>query len=115
MPPMAQADLPRLRRVFGDQLADSVRKPLPRLTPRRVFGRVRFPGKVTVVTGMRRAGKTTFLHQLRGERLAEGAPASGCPTSRSRTSASRTSTQPTSACCCPSTTAGFPTRTTVRR
>ena len=76
---MAQADLPRLRRVFGEQLADSVRKPLPGLTPRRVFGRVRFPGKVTVVTGMRRAGKTTFLHQLRGERLAEGAPRERLP------------------------------------
>ena len=33
---------------------------------------MRFPGKATVVTGMRRAGKTTFLHQLRGERPAEG-------------------------------------------
>ena len=76
---MAQAELPRLRRVFGEQLADSVRKPLPALTPRRVFGRVRFPGKVTVVTGMRRAGKTTFLHQLRGERLAEGAPRERLP------------------------------------
>ena len=79
MLPMAQAELPRLRRVFGEQLADSVRKPLPALTPRRVFGRVRFPGKVTVVTGMRRAGKTTFLHQLRGERLAEGAPRERLP------------------------------------
>ena len=76
---MAQAELPRLRRVFGEQLADSVRKPLPALTPRRVFGRVRFPGKVTVVTGMRRAGKTTFLHQLRGERLAEGTPRERLP------------------------------------
>ena len=76
---MAQADLPRLRRVFGEQLADSVRRPLPALTRRRVFGKVRFPGKVTVVTGMRRAGKTTFLHQLRGERLAEGAPRERLP------------------------------------
>jgi predicted AAA+ superfamily ATPase len=69
---MTQAELPRLRRVFGEQLADSVRKPLPGLTRRRIFGKVRFPGKVTVVTGMRRAGKTTFLHQLRRERIALG-------------------------------------------
>lgn len=30
------------------------------------------PGKVTAVIGMRRAGKTTFLHQLRRERLEQG-------------------------------------------
>jgi len=31
------------------------------------------PGKATAVIGMRRAGKTTFLHQLRRERLQRGA------------------------------------------
>ena len=69
---MADATFPRLRQIFREQLADSVRKPLPRLTRRRVFGRVRFPGKVTAVVGMRRAGKTTFLHQLRRERIESG-------------------------------------------
>ena len=70
---MAQAAAARWRQAFGDQLADSVRKPLPDFTPRRVFGRVRLPGKVTAVVGMRRAGKTTFLHQLRRERIEQGA------------------------------------------
>ena len=33
---------------------------------------MRFPGKATAVVGMRRAGKTTFLHQLRDERIEQG-------------------------------------------
>jgi hypothetical protein len=33
---------------------------------------VTFPGKATAVIGMRRAGKTTFLHQVRRERLSQG-------------------------------------------
>lgn len=60
------------KRVFRELLADSARRPLPQFTPRRVHGRVRMPGKVTAVAGMRRVGKTTFLHQLRAERLARG-------------------------------------------
>ena len=55
-----------------EQLADSLGRPLPPFTPRRVFGRTGLPGKATAVTGMRRAGKTTFLHQLRGERIERG-------------------------------------------
>ena len=70
---MTLAGLTRLRQVFSEQLADSLRKPLPEFTRRRVFGTVRFPGKVTAVMGMRRAGKTTFLHQLRQERIEQGA------------------------------------------
>lgn len=31
------------------------------------------PGKVTSILGVRRAGKTTFVHQMRRERLAAGA------------------------------------------
>ena len=62
----------RLQRVFGEQLADSAQKPLPDLTRRRVFGKATFPGKATAVVGMRRAGKTTFLHQLRRERMEQG-------------------------------------------
>ena len=69
---MAVANVPRLRQVFGELVADSLHKPLPELTSRRVFGRVRFPGKVTAVLGMRRAGKTTYLHQLRRQRVQEG-------------------------------------------
>ena len=66
---MANAVLPRLRQTFREQLADSLRNPLPEFTRRRVFGRVRLPGKVTAVVGMRRAGKTTFVHQLRREHI----------------------------------------------
>ena len=69
---MAQTTLPRLRQVFGEQIADSIRGPLPDLTRRRAFGRLRFPGKATAVTGMRRTGKTTFLHQLRRECIEQG-------------------------------------------
>ena len=57
----------RFRQVLGEQLAESLRTPPPPHTARRVHGRVRFPGKATAVIGMRRAGKTTFLHQIRGE------------------------------------------------
>lgn len=53
-------------------LANSLSGPLPTFTPRTVHGLVRLPGKATAVVGMRRAGKTTFLHQQRQERLAAG-------------------------------------------
>ena len=109
---MAETTLSRLRQIIGEQLAASVRGPLPDLTRRRVFGRLRFPGKATAVTGMRRTGKTTFLHQLRRERIERGVARSACPTCRSRTNASRTSTPRTSTCSCPSTAAGSRTRAT---
>ena len=67
-----EASSPFLRRVFAEQLVESVQAPLPTYTARRVFGRVEFPGKATTVVGMRRAGKTTFLHQLRDERIRQG-------------------------------------------
>ena len=76
---MTVASAARLRQAFADQLADSLRKPLPDLTPRRVLGKVRFPGKVTAVLGMRRAGKTTYLHQLRRERIEQGAGRESLP------------------------------------
>lgn len=63
---------PRLKQVFRDLLADSARKPLPAMTTRTVHGRVHFPGKVSAVVGVRRAGKTTFLHQLRSAKLRDG-------------------------------------------
>ena len=76
---MATTGAARLKQVFGDQLTDSLQKPLPDLTLRRVFGKVRFPGKVTAILGMRRAGKTTYLHQLRGQRIEEGAARESLP------------------------------------
>ena len=70
MPP----SLPRLRLLLAEQLAESERRPLPNFTARSVSPPVRFPGKVTAVVGMRRAGKTTFLHQLRSESVERGVP-----------------------------------------
>ena len=67
----------RQRQALVEQLEASIRTPPPAYTPRRVAGRVRFPGKATAVIGMRRAGKTTYLHQLRRDSLGEtpsGAP-----------------------------------------
>ena len=76
---MADASLHRVRQVFGEQLAESVQAPLPAHTSRRVFGRVQFPGKATAVVGMRRAGKTTFLHQIRREHADRGVPRASLP------------------------------------
>jgi predicted AAA+ superfamily ATPase len=55
-----------------EKLADSLAAELPQGTQRRVFGAIGLPGKATAVVGMRRAGKTMFLHQLRRERLERG-------------------------------------------
>lgn len=62
----------RFRRALSDQLTRSCRESPPPFTPRRVAGSHRFRGKATAVLGARRAGKTTFLHQVRAERIAAG-------------------------------------------
>jgi len=62
----------RFRAPLVENLANSLAGPIPAGTPRRVHGTVSLPGKATAVVGMRRAGKTTFLHQLRRERLERG-------------------------------------------
>jgi predicted AAA+ superfamily ATPase len=74
-------DLPDLPfdALLSEKLADSLVAPLPETTARRVAGPVHFPGKATAVVGMRRAGKTTFLHQLRRERLQGGADRHALP------------------------------------
>ena len=64
---------PLPRRAFFEQLAES-RELLEGFTSRRVTGRVTLAGKATAVIGMRRAGKTTFLHQLRAARAGAGLP-----------------------------------------
>jgi len=69
---MAEAVTGMVRQRLAEKLAGSLTAPLPTATPRRVRGTVSLPGKATAVIGMRRAGKTTFLHQLRRERLAAG-------------------------------------------
>jgi len=61
-----------LRSRLADKLADSLVGALPAGTPRRVHGTIALPNKATAVIGMRRAGKSTFLHQIRRERLAGG-------------------------------------------
>lgn len=63
---------PSLKETLSEKLAESLTAPLPAATPRRVHGATCLPGKATAVVGMRRAGKTTFMHQLRKERLAQG-------------------------------------------
>jgi len=63
-----------LRDALANALAESLERSIPKGTERRVVGSVRQPGKVTAVTGVRRAGKTTFVHQLRNERRAAGLP-----------------------------------------
>lgn len=69
---MSTETLEPLRAHLAQKLADSIAAPLPAITPRRVHGTVSLPGKATAVIGMRRAGKTTFLHQLRRERSERG-------------------------------------------
>ncbi|MCK5795852.1 MAG: AAA family ATPase, partial [Deltaproteobacteria bacterium] len=62
-----------LKQVLTEKLADSLTEPPADFTPRSVFGETGLSGKATAVIGVRRAGKTTFLHQLRQERLRQGA------------------------------------------
>lgn len=61
-----------LKEALTEKLAESLVATLPELTPRRMPGLTGLSGKATAVVGMRRAGKTTFLHQLRRERLEKG-------------------------------------------
>jgi predicted AAA+ superfamily ATPase len=68
-----------VRNRLAEKLADSLASPLPTATPRRVHGTIRLPNKATAVIGMRRAGKTTFLHQLRRERFEVGVPRERLP------------------------------------
>lgn len=63
----------RLRAWLSEKLTESLSAPLPAFTPRRVHGAVTLPGKATAIVGVRRSGKTTFLHQLRSESLRRGA------------------------------------------
>lgn len=74
------AELPEsLKSVLSEKLADSLAGTLPSLTSRKVRGELFLPGKATVIVGMRRVGKTSFLHQLRQERLGSGTPREQLP------------------------------------
>lgn len=59
---------------LAEKLAESLALPIPDSTPRRVHGAVSLPGKASAVIGMRRAGKTTYLHQICRDRIERGVP-----------------------------------------
>lgn len=60
-----------MRDVIRQKLADSVVAEFPQIT-RRDIRLPQVPGKVHAVIGMRRAGKTYFLHQIQRERVEAG-------------------------------------------
>jgi predicted AAA+ superfamily ATPase len=76
---MSNAVTRELRQALTEKLADSLTSPILTGTPRRIFGAVGLPGKATAVVGMRRAGKTTYLHQLRQKRIELGVPREALP------------------------------------
>ena len=69
----------RIARTLSEKLTELLTSAIPESTARRIPGTVSLPNKATAVIGMRRAGKTTFLHQLRRERLAAGIPRAQLP------------------------------------
>ncbi len=71
---MGSASESPFRTRLVEKLGEGIASPIPDSTPRRVYGRLSLPGKATAVVGMRRAGKTTLLHQIRRERLRAGVP-----------------------------------------
>jgi len=79
MPHSSDLDPARFAAILAEKLADAAVGPLPSLTPRRTTGPVQFAGKATAVIGMRRAGKTCFVNQLRGDRVRSGVPLEHLP------------------------------------
>jgi hypothetical protein len=61
--------------VIRDKILTAVETSPPLMTRRDAGLPAGITGKAITVIGMRRAGKTTFLHQLRGDLLAAGRPA----------------------------------------
>ncbi len=62
-----------MREMLRLKLAEAITGPVPGLTVRDVR-LPKVPGKALAVIGVRRSGKTTYLWQCLGERLAGGAP-----------------------------------------
>jgi len=62
--------------VFTEKIVDAQTRPMPVMTPRDVW-LPQVQGKALAVIGMRRAGKTTFLWQLMGQRVQAGTPREG--------------------------------------
>jgi hypothetical protein len=69
---MADEQNQYIAQILSEKLTESLSARLPEGTPRQLTGTVSFPNKATAVIGMRRAGKTMLLHQLRHERLRAG-------------------------------------------
>ena len=60
------------KRILAEKLADSLQGPLVLGTSRTLPSRLVFPEKATAIIGMRRAGKTTLLHQIRQNWMDQG-------------------------------------------
>ncbi|RPJ08330.1 MAG: ATP-binding protein [Spirochaetaceae bacterium] len=65
--------------ILFEKLTDSLDSLPEKGTKRLVSGREAIPKKATAVIGMRRAGKTTYIHQVRHERLEKGTYVSRLP------------------------------------
>lgn len=71
---MYESGLSNIHDLLIEKLNDSLEGEIPQGTQRRIYGVSTFPGKANAIIGMRRAGKTTYLHQLRRDRLDSGTP-----------------------------------------
>ena len=69
----------RIARVLEAKLADGISSLPPAATTRRIAQEYSFPGKISAIVGMRRSGKTTFLHQMRHEAVERGIPLQRLP------------------------------------
>lgn len=61
----------QIEQILKDKILSAVESPLPELT-RRDAGLPKISNKAIAVIGMRRAGKTSFLHQCRRDLIAQG-------------------------------------------
>ena len=66
----------QFRPIISQKILDSQARAVPALTLRDVWMPA-VAGKALAVIGMRRAGKTTYLWQLLGQRHAQGVPREG--------------------------------------
>ena len=71
--------IPIARNAFKEQLAESRGPPATKWTTRRVFESTHQRGRVSAIIGARRCGKSTFLKQLRQERIEQGIPLERLP------------------------------------
>ena len=61
----------QVEQILKEKILSAVESPLPELT-RRDVELPRISNKAIAVIGMRRAGKTSFLHQCRRDLIAQG-------------------------------------------